>query len=272
MPTQNVRTESGYVHSGQLYIYYDVEGAGPPLLLLHGGMGTSGMFAALRAELNLRWTTVGIEQQGHGHTADIDRPLRFDQLADDTAAVIRHLQLARPHAFGFSDGGNVALGLSIRHPELLGRVAICGTNANNDGLDPKMLKHLQDGAKADPKKVAASLPAMLRDAYTAVAPSPQGWPQLVHKVFEQASTFAGWAPSQLKAIRSPMLVIVGDHDVVTTDHARWLSQQLRKGQLCVLPRTDHLAPVSRAGWLAPILNDFYSEDLDAPMPMDAAHD
>ncbi len=262
----------GYVPSGDLNLYYDIEGDGPPLLLFHGGMGTISMFEALRSQLSRHWMTVGIEQQGHGHTADIDRPLRFPQMADDSAKVIRHLGLKACHAFGYSDGGNVALGLAIRHPELVDRVAICGTNANNDGLQPKMLEHLVEGAKQDPNEVASSLPDVLRDAYRAVAPEPDHWPQLVHRVFEQAATFPGWSDTDLQGLRTALLVIVGDHDVVTPEHALWLSRTCPNGHLCILPRSDHLAPVARAAWIATILTDFLQEDLTAPLPMEAAHD
>lgn len=264
--------KSGYAKAGPLAMYYDVEGAGPPLVLFHGGMGTADMFADLRRALIERWTTIAVEQQGHGHTADVDRPLRFEQMADDSAAIIEHLGLSGCHAFGYSDGGNVALGLAIRHPTLVTRIAICGTNANNEGLDPEMLTHLVAGAKDDPEKVAAGLPAMMREAYEAVAPDPGKWPQLVHRVFELAALFEGWSEAQLKGITAPILVMAGDRDVVTVDHATWLSRQCREGQLCILPRTDHLAPISRSQWIAAILNDFLSEDLNAPMPMEAAHD
>lgn len=138
---------SGYAKVGELEIYYDVEGAGPPVLLFHGGMGTADMFAELRGDLNAQWTTIGIEQQAHGHTGDVDRPLRYEQMADGKTVVIRDLGLEQCHAFGYSDGGNVALGRAIRHPELIDRVAICGTNADNDGLDPQMLAHLVAGAR-----------------------------------------------------------------------------------------------------------------------------
>lgn len=121
------------------------------------------------------------------------------------------------------------------------------------------------------QKVAASLPAMLREAYEAVAPEPGNWPLLVHRVFELAATFEGWDEAQLRRITSPLLVMVGDRDVVTAEHAIWLSRLCPHGQLCVLPRTDHLAPISRADWVDPILRDFLGADLDAPLRMDAAH-
>ena len=262
----------GYAKVGELDMYYDAEGAGPPLLLFHGGMGTADMFGALRSDLNSRWTTIGIEQQAHGHTGDIDRPLRFAQMADDTAAVVRHLGLSGCHAFGYSDGGNVALGLAIRHPDLVSRIAVCGTNADNAGLDHDMLAHLVAGANEKPETVAAGLPAMLREAYQAIAPEPNDWPRLVHKVFELAASFEGWSEAQLEAIAAPVLVMVGDQDVVTVEHAMWLSRRLRQGQLCVLPRTDHLAPIARSEWVSAIINEFFSEDLTAPMPMQAAHE
>ena len=199
-----------------------------------------------------------------------DRPLRFEQMADDTAAILRHLDVSGCHAFGWSDGGNVALGLAIRHPTLVDRVAICGTNGDNDGLDPKMLKQMQDGLSGDPQKVAASMPAMLREAYERLAPRPQDWPNLVQRVFEQAVSFKGWTDEQLKAVTSPVLVMIGDQDIIPVAHANKLCKLFNQSQLAVLPRTDHLAPVSRAEWVAIMLGEFMTADLSAPLPMSAS--
>jgi pimeloyl-ACP methyl ester carboxylesterase len=92
---------------------------------------------------------IAVEQQGHGHTADIDRPLRFEQMADDTAALPRHLGIEQADVFGYSDGGNVGLGLAIRHPDLVRKLAIAGTNYNNDRLYPEFLEFFERATPDD---------------------------------------------------------------------------------------------------------------------------
>ena len=266
---KQIKPQSGYVQTGPLKMYYDVQGSGANLLLLYGGLCTTDTVSELRQLLNAKWTTIGVEQQAHGHTADVDRPLRFEQMADDTAAVLRHLDVSACHAFGWSDGGNVALGLAIRHPKLIDRLAICGTNGDNEGLDPKMLKQMQDGLSSDPQKAAASMPTMLREAYEQVAPRPQDWPVLVQRVFEQAVSFKGWTDDQLKAVKSPVLVMIGDQDIVPVAHANKLYKLFSQSELAVLPRTDHMASVSRVEWVAIMLGEFLTANLSAPLPMSA---
>ena len=116
-------------------MYYETHGNGSPLVLLHGGITTiETSFGRLIPHLERHFRVFAIEQQGHGRTPDLDRPLTFPQMADDTAALLRRIGVERADYFGYSDGGNVALGLAIRHPGLVGKMALAGTNYNNDGL------------------------------------------------------------------------------------------------------------------------------------------
>jgi pimeloyl-ACP methyl ester carboxylesterase len=257
---------NGYASVNGLRMYYEIQGSGRPLLLLHGGITTiEGSFERMRPALAKRWMTIAVEQQAHGRTADIDRPLTFEQEADDTAALLRQLKIDNADVFGFSDGGNVGLGLAIRHPDLVRKLAIFGTNVNNDGLKPEILEFMRAGADQDPAAAAAGIPAEMRDAYIKVAPRPQDWPILVSKVLKQAVALKGWRPEELKAIKAPVMVMIGDDDIIRPEHAVELFQLLPHGRLAVLPGTDHFAPVSRADWLTSMVTDFF----EAPMPKDS---
>src|SRR3712207_2915233 len=149
---------------------------------------------------------IAVEQQGHGHTADIDRPLTFEQMADDTAALLRHLKIDTADFFGYSDGGNVALGIAIRHPDLVRKLVLAGTNYNTAGLYPELLEFLEH---ATPDDLGA-----LKDAYTSVAPHPDAWPTLVAKVTKLGVEFKGWRPEAIRSITAPALVMIGDADIV----------------------------------------------------------
>lgn len=254
---------SGYVTVDGLEMYYETQGLGEsrPLLLLHGGLTTiATSFETVRPLLAQHRPTVAVEQQGHGHTADIDRPLTFEQMADDTAGVLRQLGIDRADVFGYSDGGNVALGLAIRHPELVGRLIVAGTNFNNDGLYPEIVDYFHH---AKPEEMAP-----LGEAYARVAPDPDGWPDLVAKVMHQALAFTGWSPADLRGISALTLVIAGDDDIVRPEHAVELFRLIPNCRLAVLPETDHALLIDRAELLVPILTAFLdwpaSERTDSP--------
>jgi len=254
--------ESGYAPVNGLQMYYEIHGSAagdePPLLLLHGGfMSIATSFGAMLPPLTERRRVVAVEQQGHGHTADIDRPLTFEQEADDTAAALRHLGFGRVDVFGYSDGGNVALGLAIRHPELVRKLAIAGTNVTNDGLVPGTYDFM-----------AGMTPEMLGDElrrmYEAEAARPEDWPVLVEKIKQQVIALQGWTPEQLGGIAAPTLVIIGDADVVTPDHALEIVRAIPNGHLAVLPMRDHFGLTARPEWTLSMLEEFSA----APLPTD----
>jgi len=210
----------------------------------------------VRPGLNARFTTIGIEQQAHGHTADIDRPLSYAQSADDTAAALAQLGLGKVDVFGFSDGGNVGLALALRHPARVGKLAVLGTQFSRDGLTRETWAELQKRAAQEPAEAAAAMPARLREAYEQVAPRREDWSRLVSKVYRQAVGFKGWSEAELRGLRGPLLVMVGDRDAVTVEHAARSHGLVPDGALAVLPVTEHVSVMTRPGWLVEMLEDF----------------
>jgi pimeloyl-ACP methyl ester carboxylesterase len=254
-----MQTKHGYFDVGPLHMYFDEAGTGRPLLLLHGGISNAAALDGLRAALAVEFRTFAVEQQGHGHTNDADRPLEFERMADDTAAVLSHLGVSDAEVFGWSDGGNVALALAIRHPALVRRAAICGTNTSKAGLTKETLDYLTKGAAASAEAAAAHAPKVMRESYESMAPDPSNWGRLVKKVMEQAVAFRGWTAGELAGITAPVLVMVGDRDAVTVEHAVATSRAVGQGSLAVLPDTDHMAPMSRANWVVPMLQSFFGQ-------------
>ena len=253
---QKTLVDRGYAPVNGLRMYYEIHGDGPPLVLLHGGMVSfEACFSAMVPTLAATRRVIGIEQQGHGHTADIDRPLTFEQMADDTAALLRHIGVPQADILGYSDGGNVALGLAIRHPDLVGKLITVGTNVTNDGLKPGILDDLAG-------LTAEVLPDDMRDLYASVAPDPEGWPTLVQKVVQQAMSLVGWQPDQLRGITSPTLVVIGDDDIIRFEHAVEMIDLISHAHLAVLPMCDHITLVMRPALLLATLDDF----LAAPPP------
>jgi pimeloyl-ACP methyl ester carboxylesterase len=244
---------SGYIPVAGLNMYYELEGSGPPLVLLHAGMSTiDTSFAQLRPALAAHFTTIAFEQQAHGHTADLERPLRYEQMVEDTAAALKKLEISNAALFGWSDGGIVALGLAARHPSLVRAVATIGAGFSHDAEGPEFKQRMRQ-LSPDNEHLAP-----FRDAYSKVAPAAD-WPKLIEKEKDMYFAFKGYHEAELRALKAPLLVMLGDQDFTRLEHANQLFRMVPKGRLAVLPGTDHSAPVARANWVLPMLLDFFAD-------------
>lgn len=265
--------ESGYAPVNGLQMYYEMHGASQgatlPLVLLHGAHSSiEPDFAQMLPLFAKTRQVIAVEQQGHGHTADIDRPLRYEHMADDTVALLQHLGIERADFFGYSFGGEVAMKIAYRHPAMARKlVAAGGTSYNLDGLHPGLMEGLDnmppDALDGTPWKAA----------YDKVAPNPEAWATLVAKIHDLNRHYQPWTPQQIQALEAPMLIMVGDSDIVRPEHVVELFRLLGGGvagdlvglpasQLAILPGTTHVTLVYRADWVTSMTNAF----LDAPMP------
>lgn len=230
---QTAHSKNGYAPVNGLKMYYEIHGAGEPLVMLHGGMSTIGTFYRILPTLAKNRQIIAVEQQGHGHTADLDRPLSFDQMADDTATLLQQLGINKADVFGYSDGGLVALALTIRHPQLIRKLAISSAVYNMDGYYPEIKEAL-------PHMSADALPAQMREAYEAAAPQPENWPKLVAKAATHAQDFNGFPLEAIQAIQVPALVLVADSDIIRLEHTTELAHLLRTEPV-ILPNSDHVS-------------------------------
>ena len=252
---QSTKVLAEYVELSGLQMHCETLGNGPPLLLLHAGMATiDTCFEDLRPMLAKRWTILAVEQQGHGHTADLPRPLTYEQMVDDTAALLQRKKISGADVFGWSDGGIVALGLAARHPQLVRKVAIIGAGYNTDAEVPEFKKRMA-AMKPDNEH---TLP--FRDAYRHVAPHPEQWPVLIEKIKAMYANFRGWSATEMRALKAPLMVMLGDQNFLRPEHALELFRMAPNRRLAILPGSDHSAPVTRVDWVASMLLDFF----DAP--------
>ncbi len=221
---------SGYAPVNGLRMYYEVHGSGPPLLLLHGG-GSSirTTFGEVLPMFARRRQVIAVEQQGHGHTADIGRPLSFEQMADDTAAILDHLGVEKTDVFGFSNGGNVAMQLAMRHPKKVRKLVAGSVFYANDGLQPQIREMFQRPVNA------AEMPAPLREEYLRIAPNPENLQPLAEKLMAMLSAFRDWPAESLQAIAAPTLVLQGNADVARPEHVVELCRLIPNCQLVILP-------------------------------------
>jgi pimeloyl-ACP methyl ester carboxylesterase len=253
--------QSGYAPSNGLKLYYEIYGSPnggvPPLVLLHGGGSTiETSFGKVLPALAKTRQVIAFEQQGHGRTADIaDRPFTFEQSADDTAALLRYLNIGKADFFGYSNGGHIALQMAISHPDLVRNLVVESAMFQRDGSDPGFWSSFEH-AKPD------DMPRELREAYLEVAPHPEDLPTFFAKSVQRMMNFKGWTPEDIQSINVPTLVMIGDHDIVRPEHAVLMFRLLPNAQLAVLPGTDHMTIVHRPDWLVSMIETF----LDSPMP------
>jgi len=246
--------ERGYAPVNGLRLYYEIHGNpakdGVALVLLHGGGSTiETSFGKLIPLVSKARQVIAFEQQGHGHTADVDRPFSFDQSAEDAVALLRHLHVAKADFLGYSNGGHIALQIALAHPEVVRSLVLQSAFFSRDGTDPQFWQGF-DHAKLD------DMPLELRNAYLATAPHPEQLPSFFAKSVQRMRQFHGWTPAQLKTIRPPTLLIVGDRDIVRVEHAAQMQHLLPDARLAVLPATDHLAMTGRAADVAMMLGEF----------------
>jgi len=261
--------ESGYVPVNGLEMYYEIHGSGQPLVLLHGNLSTiSTSFGKVLPWLASTRRIIAVEQQGHGHTADIERPFSIGQWAQDTTALLRHLGIEQADFFGYSSGGAVALEITLRSPALVRKLVWAGgTSYRRDGLYPELLTA---GETMKPEDLDGS-PFQL--AYERCAPHPEQWHSLVAKIADLDRAPLGWPPEVIASVKVPTLLIIGDSDIVRPEHVIEMFRLLGGGvvgdlvglpcsQLAVLPGTTHVTLTDRAEWLASMITGF----LDAPLP------
>ncbi len=208
-----------------------------------------------------------MEQQAHGHTADIDRPLTTKAMAADTVALLRQLGVEQADLFGYSMGSGVALQIAVDHPELVRKLAVASFAHTLDGLHPGLLEGLE---QLTPEALAGT---PFEQAYAREAPRPEDWPTLVAKVKVLNSQILEWPADTIRSVAAPTLIIIGDSDIVRPEHAVEMFRLLGGGvigdvaglprsQLAVLPGTTHITLVHRGDWLSSMIGEF----LDAPVP------
>jgi len=271
---RNNEAKSGYASVNGLKMYYEIHGKGRPLVLLHGSFMTIELnFGKIIPVLARDRQVIAVEQQGHGHTADIDRPADFEQMADDTAELLRQLEIEKVDILGYSMGGTTAVELAIRHPDLVRKLVVISAPYKRDGWYPEVYSAIED---LTPEMLAGS---GLPEAYTKVAPNPEGWTKLVEKFKKLDLEYIGRKSEEFQSIKSPTFIIIGDSDGVPPEKAVEMFKLLGGGvfgdiaglpssQLAVLPGTTHVGIMERTDWWIPMLKEF----LDKPMEATGAPD
>jgi pimeloyl-ACP methyl ester carboxylesterase len=246
---------SAYVDVDGVHMYYEIYGEGSPLVLLHGGMLTIELnFATLIPTLAGSHTVIGVELQGHGRTADIDREITPAGLARDVVGLLDHLRIDRAHVLGHSMGAGTALELAVSHPQRVRSIVAASASVRPDGMHEDL---------TDPARMATStrLPTQqdfvdMRQAYERLSPHPEHFDEFLAQLSASTADLQGWSDEQLAGITAPILLVIGDRDFITVEHAALMLKLIPGSQLAVLPDTTHMQVTRRADVLLPMLARF----------------
>jgi pimeloyl-ACP methyl ester carboxylesterase len=253
---------TGYAPVNGIKMYYEIHGSGQPVVLLHGAFMTiTNNWTGWISELSKTRKVIAVEMQGHGRTADVPREITSENLADDVAALLNHLKIARADLIGYSMGGSVALQTAIRHPDKVRRAVIISSAFRSDGM-------IAEGLESIPKLTAADFKGSPPEAeYLKLSPTPDQFPNFVRRIAATASKAYDFGADKLKATTAPMFFIHGDADGVRLDHIAEMFR-LKGGEihgdmkprsasrLAILPDTTHLTLMQRQSIIVPMVNDF----------------
>jgi pimeloyl-ACP methyl ester carboxylesterase len=256
-----------YASVNGLQMYYEIHGpeTGRPLVLLHGSLSGIGPdFSGLIPVLSQQRRVIAIEQQAHGHTADIDRPLRVEHMSADTTALLRQLGVQQADVLGYSTGAAVALHMGLNQPDLVHKLVLVTPGYDSNSTYPGLLEGLQG---LQPEMLHGT---PFHDYYLASAPRPEDFPQMIEKNKDLQLNYPNHAPSAIEALAAPVLLVAGDSDIVRLDYLAEFFRLLGGGvvgdqvglpdsQLAVLPGTTHLTVIHR-----PELHAIVPAFLDAP--------
>ena len=254
-----------YADVNGIRMYYETYGPerGVPLVLLHGGGSTIDVtWGRILPFLARDRRVIAVEEQAHGRTSDRNAPVRFETSADDIAALLQHLKIEQADVFGFSNGASVGLQVAIRHPQAVRRLVFASSFTKKEGAQPQLWELIRT---AD----ISNMPQPLQDAFLKVNADPAKLKTMHDKDAERMRHFADVPDAELRAIRAPTLILLGDHDIVKPEHALGLTHVIPDARLMILVggHGDYLgeAIVTQRVTRAPELTaGFVEEFLDGP--------
>src|ERR687895_123160 len=244
-----------------MQMYYEVSGSGDPLVVLHGAYMNIQTMGAIIPRLAKTHKVYAVELQGHGRTTDIDRPITYPNMADDVAAFMTAVGLTKADVFGYSMGAEVGLQLAIRHPAKVNKLVAASAAYDLEGWQPAF-KDMIPQMTVD---MIVQMP--FAKEYPKLAANPNGFPELARKLIALEKEPMAWE-EQLKALKTPVLIIAGDADVMTLEHAVAMFKLLGGGvmgdmgkplapsRLAILPATAHTAVITQPELLLAFIEPF----------------
>jgi pimeloyl-ACP methyl ester carboxylesterase len=250
--------KSGYVDANGVHTYYDVQGDGEPLLLLHGGFATNETWGPLVPALAERYRVIAPERRGHGHTPDVPGPITYELMTDDTIAFIDAVGIGPAHVLGWSDGGMIGIKLASGHPEQVRKLIVYGAGYSDAGYPPGAIDFVTKGHPDDPDV------AILRAGYEAVSPDgADHFPVVFAKLADLWRASFDYS-DDLQRLAMPTLLLCADDDLITLPHIVSFYDRLPNGQLAIIPGTSHTACLERPRLFAEVVLEFLAADQPTP--------
>lgn len=247
--------KNGYSEVNGLKMYYEIHGQGKPIVLIHGGGSTiKTNFEKIIPLLAKDRQVIAVELQAHGRTNDRNADLTFEQDADDIATLLKNLKIDKADFFGFSNGGTTTLQIAIRHPELVDKIILGSALAKRNGV-PDWFWGFMENAKLE------NMPELLKVGYKKVAADANGLQVMHDRDAKRMVNFKDIPDEKIKSINAPTLIIIGDKDVITPEHAIELHRQITNSELAIIPG-GHGEYIGEVTTITP---DFKESDLVVPM-------
>ncbi len=232
-PTTTIQTKqdstSGYAFVNGLKMYYEIHGSGTPLVLIHGGGSTlQTTFGRVLHDFGKTHKVIAVEMQAHGHTADIDRPLSFQQDADDIAELLKQLHIDKADIFGFSNGASTTLQFAIRHPEITNKIIVASSFYKKAGA-PGWFWDMMS------KPTFEGMPQPYKDAFLEINPDTNALHRMYERDVARMQSFPDISDEQMKSIKAPAFIIIGDRDVTTAEHVGEMHHLLSNSRIAIIP-------------------------------------
>ena len=227
--TEKATMKSGFSEVNGIKMYYEIYGQGKPLFLLHGGGSTiQTTFGRVIPLFSKDRQLICVELQAHGRTGDRNTPISFEQDADDVAALLKNLNVHKADIFGFSNGGNTALQVAIRHPEVCNKVVAGSVLLKRNGTFPQFWEFMKNGT-------FDQMPQQYKDAFIKVNPDSTKLITMYQKCADRVINLQDFTDEQIKSIKAPVLLINGDQDVATAEHIVAMSKLIPNCKLAIIP-------------------------------------
>ena len=254
--------QSGYSQVNGIRMYYEMYGQGKPLVLLHGGGSTiQTTFGRVIPMLAKHRKIIAVELQGHGRTSDRNKDLSFEQDADDVAMLLRNLNIKNADFFGFSNGGTTTVQIAIRHPEIVNKIILASALCKRSGTPPEFWDFMNHAR-------LENMPEKLKEAYIQVAPDPNSLQVMHDKDVKRMVNFKDIPDGQIKSIKAQALIVIGDKDVVTPEHAVEMHRLIASSELAIIPggHGDYIGEITtlksnfkEEEFVIPIIENFLNE-------------
>jgi pimeloyl-ACP methyl ester carboxylesterase len=225
-------TKTGKAPVNGIELHYTVYGSGPPVLLIHGGLGYSEVWGAQVADLSRDHTVIVADSRGHGRSTRDAEPFSYDLMASDYLALLDYLKIEKTALVGWSDGGIVGLDIAIHHPERLTRLFAQAANSKIDGVIPTVMED----------KTFAAYVAKAGEVYKKMSPTPTEYDAFVTQISNMWASQPNWSDDDLKKITTPTAIVLGDHDeAISREHTDYLARTIPGAKLVILENTSHFA-------------------------------